>query len=72
MAGRRKGKGERNAVRDAVERIGGIVPACALLMVSNRTLARWLATGSIPQLDAALKLAKASGVPVQKFAGAAE
>ena len=69
MAGRKRApRAERNSVREAVEKVGGIIEACALLKVSNRTLARWLATGSIRRLDVALKLAKASGIPLERFA----
>jgi hypothetical protein len=66
--GRGGGRGKPNAVREAVEKVGGIVPACALLMVSNATLHRWLSAGSIPLLVPALKLARASGIAVERFA----
>ena len=56
-----------NPVREAVEKVGGIIEVCALLKVSNRTLARWMADGRIPLLDPALKLAEASGIPVERF-----
>ena len=56
-----------NAVREAVEKVGGIIEACAILKVSNRTLARWMADGRIPLLDPALKLAEVSGIPVERF-----
>jgi hypothetical protein len=65
---KRRVRGARNPVREAVEKVGGIIEACAILKVSNRTLARWLAAGHVPQLDAALRLAQASGMPVQRFA----
>jgi hypothetical protein len=59
-----------NAVREAVDRVGGIIEASALLRVSNVTISRWIRAGRIPNLDAALKLAEASGCPVQSFSRA--
>jgi hypothetical protein len=64
---KRRNATARSAVREAVERVGGIIDACALLRVSNVTLFRWMKIGSIPNLDLALKLSKASGVPVEEF-----
>jgi len=58
---------EANVAAQAVEKVGGIIEACAILKVSNRTLARWMQRGRIPLLEPALKLAEASGIPVQRF-----
>jgi hypothetical protein len=66
-AGRRKAA--PNAVRDAVQKVGGMVAACSLLGVSYKTLERWTRAGAIPSLEPAVKLAKAAGVPVERFVG---
>jgi transcriptional regulator with XRE-family HTH domain len=64
---KRRSIAQPNAVREAVERVGGIIEASALLRVSNVTISRWMRTGWIPNLDAALKLAEESGIPVERF-----
>lgn len=67
--GAAKTKASRNDVQRAVDKAGGVIKTCALLEVSNATLFRWMASGSIPSLGPALVLSKASGVPVERFAG---
>jgi transcriptional regulator with XRE-family HTH domain len=64
---KRRNPAQPNAVREAVEQVGGIIEASALLRVSNVTISRWMRMGRIPNLDAALKLSKASGFPVEWF-----
>jgi hypothetical protein len=64
---RRRMASKANGVREAVERVGGVIEASALLRVSNVAVFRWMRTGRVPSLDAALKLSRASGVPIERF-----
>ncbi len=57
-----------NPVRAAVEKVGGLTKAAAICGVRERTVDRWQVRGSIPDLPAALRLAKAAGVAVERFA----
>jgi hypothetical protein len=64
---KRRNAAKPNAVREAVEHLGGVIEASALLRVSNVTVFRWMRLGYVPNLAAALKLARASGFPVERF-----
>lgn len=67
-ARRRKGKLD-NAVREAVAAVGGVIEACALLKVSNRTLYRWMEEGEIPFSKPCLLLSDASDISARRLAG---
>lgn len=57
-----------NAVRQAVEKVGGLTQAAAICRVRERTVDRWRKDGKIPDLPAALRLAARAGIPVERFA----
>lgn len=69
---RRKGKAPKrlpsNAVYEAIQKAGGPTKAASLMGISAPTLQRWRKQGWIPDLRAALALAKASGLDVTRFA----
>ncbi len=56
-----------NAVAQAVEKVGGVVQAAATMRVQPVTVYRWRRKGSIPLLVPAMRLAKATGTPIEKF-----
>jgi len=56
-------------VRDAIRRAGGEKAVTQLLDVSAATLGRWARAGVVQDTQAAVKLAKASGVPIERLAG---
>ncbi len=57
-----------NAVAQAIDKVGGGMKAAAIMGVQLATAYRWKKAGVIPLLVPALRLAKAAGVPVEKFA----
>jgi len=66
---RRKGKQEANAVARAIAVVGGPTKAARLCGVSNAAVHRWIRSGSVTLLRHALRLSKASGVPIEEFVG---
>lgn len=62
------GMAKANAVTQAVEKVGGVVQAAAIMRVQPATVYRWLREGSVYQLVPALRLAKATSMPVERFA----
>jgi len=63
-----KGRGV-NTVRWAVDAVGGPLRAAVVMRVSLRTTYEWIRKGEIRLLTPALRLARLSGAPVEKFAG---
>ena len=69
MAAKRRKASPDNAVRQAVSAVGGVVEACAILKVTNRTLYRWMEESEIPFSKPCLLLSEASGVSARRLAG---
>jgi len=65
---RRKKRGQ-NAVARAVALVGGPTRAARLCGVSNAAVHRWINSGSLSLLKHALRLSRASGIPIEEFAG---
>ena len=65
-------KKKDNAVLRAVSTVGGPTKAARICDVSNTAVHKWIRRGSITILKHALRLSKASGVPIEEFAGDAE
>jgi len=65
---RRKQK-EKNAVAEAVAAVGGPTKAARLCGVSNAAVHRWVKSGTVILLRHALRLSRASSVPIEKFVG---
>ena len=59
---------KKNWTAEAVARAGGMLQAAAVAKVSLRTMYRWHRAGFVTLLDAALRLSKATGIPIQRFA----
>jgi hypothetical protein len=68
MATKRKTR-EENAVARAVRSIGGPTKAATLCGVSNTAIHDWILKGHISLLKHALRLSRASGIPIEEFAG---
>jgi DNA-binding transcriptional regulator YdaS (Cro superfamily) len=66
---RRKRKGLENAVARAVAAVGGPTKAATLCGVSNTAVHRWIQSGNVALLRHALRLSRASGVPIEQFVG---
>jgi DNA-binding transcriptional regulator YdaS (Cro superfamily) len=69
---RRKGKHQENAVACAVAAVGGPTKAARLCGVSNTAVHRWIRFGSVVLLRHAVRLSRASGVPIEQFIGEEE
>jgi DNA-binding transcriptional regulator YdaS (Cro superfamily) len=66
---RRTRRAEQNAVARAVAVVGGPTKAARLCGVSNAAVHRWIRSGSVILLRHALRLSKASSVPIEQFVG---
>ena len=66
---KRRKKEEKNAVAEAVAAVGGPTKAARLCGVSNAAVHRWVKSGTVILLRHALRLSRASGVPIEKFVG---
>jgi DNA-binding transcriptional regulator YdaS (Cro superfamily) len=66
---RRTRKAEENAVARAIAVVGGPTKAARLCGVSNAAVHRWIRSGSVILLRHALRLSRASGVPIEQFVG---
>lgn len=58
-----------NAVARAVELVGGPTKAARICGVSNAAVHKWIQIGEVSFLRSALRLSRASGVPIEEFAG---
>jgi transposase-like protein len=56
-------------VAAAVELAGGVSATAELCGVSRQSVYSWIREWRVERLTDALKLSKASGIPVEKFAG---
>jgi DNA-binding transcriptional regulator YdaS (Cro superfamily) len=66
---KRRKKEERNAVAEAIAAVGGPTKAARLCGVSNAAVHRWVRSGTVTLLRHALRLSRASGVPIEQFVG---
>ena len=66
---KRRGGRKTNAVASAVSALGGPTKAARICGVSNAAVHKWIQRGSINGLRHALRLSKASGVPIEQFVG---
>lgn len=66
MVSRGKRRGE-NVVARAVELIGGPTKAATLCGVSNTAIHDWINKGHVSFLKHALRLSRASGIPIEEF-----
>jgi DNA-binding transcriptional regulator YdaS (Cro superfamily) len=64
---RRKRKDQENSVARAVAAVGGPTKAARLCGVSNTAVHRWIQSGSVALLKHALRLSRASGIPIEEF-----
>jgi len=71
MVSGRKGRQE-NAVVRAVRLIGGPTKAATLCGVSNTAIHDWINRGHVSLLKHALRLSRASGIPIEEFVGEEE
>jgi predicted site-specific integrase-resolvase len=69
VAGKARGRSKPNAVAEAIERIGGLTRATVVTGIPTQTLMRWRKAGRIMRTSAAVKIARASGVAIEKLAG---
>ena len=53
---------------EAIEKLGGIYAACHAAKTTPTTMYAWNKAGEIRLLKPALRLAKASGIPIERFA----
>ncbi len=60
---------QANMVAAAVELAGGLLAVATLCGVSGQTVYSWLGEWRAERLTEALKLSRASGIPVKQFAG---
>jgi DNA-binding transcriptional regulator YdaS (Cro superfamily) len=60
---------EENAVARAVRLIGGPTKAATLCGVSNTAIHDWINKGNVSLLKHALRLSRASGIPIEEFVG---
>ena len=58
----------RNWVAEACERVGGVQKAAVIVGVREATMYGWRRQGYVTLLGPALRLAKASAIPVERFA----
>ena len=68
MVSRRKQRDE-NVVACAVRLIGGPTKAATLCGVSNTAIHDWIQKGHVSLLKHAVRLSRASGIPIEKFVG---
>lgn len=52
-------------IREAVQKMGGVTKVANKLMVSSSAVYKWTRNGCIPDIDLAVKVAEASGYPVE-------
>ena len=64
-------KGKINMVAAAVEIAGGPTAVARLCGVRRQSIYLWIKEWKVERLVDALKLSRASGIPIEKFAGAA-
>ena len=62
-----KGSREKSGVARAVKAIGGPTKAAVLCEVSNTAIHKWIRKGHVSLLKHALRLSRASGVPIDDF-----
>jgi hypothetical protein len=67
MKRRKRRKRKENAVGRAVSLVGGPTKAARICRVSNSAIHNWIESGSIGLLRHALRLSKASGIPIEEF-----
>jgi DNA-binding transcriptional regulator YdaS (Cro superfamily) len=67
-----RGRGKENAVARAVRLVGGPTRAARLCGVSNAAVHRWIQSGRVILLRHALRLSKASNIPIEEFVGEQE
>jgi DNA-binding transcriptional regulator YdaS (Cro superfamily) len=58
---------DNNAVARAVALVGGPTKAARICGVSNAAVHKWIQIGEISYLRSALRLSRASGVPIEQF-----
>jgi hypothetical protein len=64
-----KKKSGTNAVSRAVAALGGPTKTAGICGVSNAAIHKWINRGSVTLLKNAVKLSKASGIPIEEFLG---
>ncbi|MFZ6733634.1 hypothetical protein ACO0LG_17035 [Undibacterium sp. Ji42W] len=56
-----------NAVKVAIDRLGGPTKAAHIMSVSNTTIHAWIKRGKIVDIDKAMQMSKVSGIELQKL-----
>jgi hypothetical protein len=66
----KRGRGRKtdNAIARAVASLGGPTKAAIACRVSNAAIHKWIQRGSVSLLVHALRLSRASGIPIEEFA----
>ena len=62
-------KKKDNVVGRAVSTVGGPTKAAGICGVSNTAIHKWIRRGSVTLLKHALRLSRASGIPIEEFVG---
>jgi hypothetical protein len=62
-------KKKDNVVERAVSTVGGPTKAAGICGVSNTAIHKWIRRGSVTLLKHALRLSRASGIPIEDFVG---
>jgi hypothetical protein len=65
-------KKKNSAVVRAVTAVGGPTKAAGICGVSNTAIHKWIRRGSVTLLKHALRLSRASGIPIEEFVGDAD
>ena len=55
-----------NAVKKAIDKIGGVTKASNILGVSNGAVHSWVKKRTVTNIDYARKISELSGVPLEK------
>jgi DNA-binding transcriptional regulator YdaS (Cro superfamily) len=62
-------KKKESAVLRAVSAVGGPTKAAGICGVSNTAIHKWIRRGSVMLLKHALRLSRASGIPIEELVG---
>jgi DNA-binding transcriptional regulator YdaS (Cro superfamily) len=58
-----------SAIERAVSAVGGPTKAAGICGVSNTAIHKWIRRGNVTLLKHALRLSRASGIPIEEFVG---
>ena len=58
---------QNQIIKQAVQKLGGVTKVANKLLVSSSAVYKWTRNGCIPDIDLAVKVAEASGYPVEQL-----